>query len=176
MNPRSLEDRRAVEAFLERRDESAFDTLYRRLTPKLYGLALRLTGGDETEAAEVIQETWVRVIPRLPEFRWESSLSTWLCAFVVHGWRENRRRSSREIDWTEGLDTSVPGRPETPAAAIDVTRALDGLPAGYRTVLVLFGIYGYSHDEIAGLLGITAGTSKSQLSRARAALRRALAA
>ncbi len=175
MTERELDDRDAVAAFLERRDEAAFDVLYHRHTPRLYGLALRLTGGDEVEAADVVQEVWARAIPKLDGFRWEASLSTWLCAIAVNRWREARRREGRETDWDPALDAVVAGRPERPGTAVDVTRAVDALPTGYRTVLVLFGVYGYSHDEIADLLGIATGTSKSQLSRARAALRQALA-
>lgn len=165
-------DRGAVAAFLEDRDEAAFDVLYDRHAPRLYGLALRLAG-DEAEAAEVVQETWARAIPKLESFRWESSLGTWLGAIAVNCWRERRRRRSREIGGHPSLeDAAAPSRPGT---GIDIARALDGLPIGYRTVLVLFGVYGYSHAEIATLLGISTGTSKSQLSRARRALRRALA-
>lgn len=166
-------DRRAVAAFLEDRDEAAFDVLYDRHAPRLYGLALRLTG-DEAEAAEVVQETWARAIPKLESFRWESSLGTWLGAIAVNCWRERHRRRGREIGGHPSLeDAAAPVR--RPGTGIDVARAVDALPTGYRTVLVLFGVYGYSHAEIATLLGISTGTSKSQLSRARRALRRALA-
>lgn len=175
MTRSGTEDRDAVSAFLSRRDEKAFDSLYGRHTPKLYGLSLRLTGGDEVEAAEVVQEVWARAIPKLGDFRWESSLSTWLCGIAVNRWREIRRRTGKEWSWDPALDEVLEGRPRSPGTRIDVTRAVDALPLGYRTVLVLFGVYGYSHDEIAGLLGITTGTSKSQLSRARTALRQALA-
>lgn len=169
------DDRAAVTAFLDHRDEAAFDVLYHRHTPRLWGLALRLTGGDEAEAAEVVQEAWLRAVPRLAEFRWESTLGTWLGAFVVNRWRTHRRRQGREVAWDPEAVASLAGSVETPGSGLDVRRALDALPTGYRTVLVLFGIYGYSHDEIAALLGIAPGTSKSQLSRARAALRRSLA-
>lgn len=161
-------------AFLRDRDEAAFDALYDRHAPRLYGLVLRLTG-DEVEAAEVVQDTWSRAIPKLESFRWESSLGTWLGAIAVNCWREQRRRQGRETEWGPSLEEAVPAPPQRPGAGIDVTRALDALPTGYRTVLVLFGVYGYSHAEIATLLGISTGTSKSQLSRARRALRQALA-
>lgn len=175
MTTGELDDARAVAAFLEARDEAAFDALYRRHGPRLYGLALRLSGGDPEAAAEVVQEAWARAIPRLGSFRWESSLGTWLGAIAVNCWREQRRRQGRETEWDASLEAVMAAPPERPGKGVDVTRALDGLPPGYRTVLVLFGVYGYSHDEIASLLGIAPGTSKSQLSRARRALRAALA-
>lgn len=174
MAPPDLGDRHAVEAFLHRADEAAFNTLYTRHTPKLMGLALRLSGGDEVMAAEVVQEAWVRALPQLGGFRWQSALPTWLCAFVVNVWREESRRRARAGgDW-EVVEQCTAGVAETPGLGLDVTRAIDGLAPGFRSVLVLYGVYGYSHDEIGKMLGISTGTSKSQLSRARAALRRAL--
>ncbi len=86
--PDGPDDRGAVDAFLRGRDEAAFDLLYGRHTPKLMGLALRLSAGDEPQAAEIVQEAWVRALPQLGRFRWQSSLSTWLGAFVVNVWRE----------------------------------------------------------------------------------------
>ncbi len=174
MSPAELDDRSAVQAYLGRGDEAAFDALYRRHAGKLYGLALRLTGGDEAEAAEVVQEAWVRALGGLGGFRWDASLSTWLCSVVVNVWREHRRQAGRWLDWDGSLEETCPPPDPRPGLVLDVTRALDELAPGYRTVLVLYGLYGYSHDEIAGLLGISVGTSKSQLSRARAALRKAL--
>ena len=174
MAPDSPDDRRTVDAFLRHRDETAFDVLYGRHTPKLMGLALRLSAGDEAQAAEIVQEAWVRALPRLGRFRWQSRLSTWLGAFVVNVWREEcRRRARGGGDW-EVAEQGAAGVPETPGLGVDVTRAIDGLAPGFRSVLVLYGVYGYSHDEIGRMLGISSGTSKSQLSRARAALRRAL--
>jgi len=171
--PDGPDDRRAVDAFLRGRDEAAFDVLYGRHTPKLMGLALRLSAGDEPQAAEIVQGAWVRALPQLGRFRWQSSLSTWLGAFVVNVWREESRRRARGAgDWEVELGTA--GVAETPGLAVDVTRAIEGLPPGFLSVLVLYGVYGYTHDEIGKMLGIASGTSKSQLSRARAALRRAL--
>jgi len=174
VSPDDLGDRRAVNAFLRGRDDSAFDVLYERHTPKLMGLALRLSSGDEGLAAEIAQEAWVRALPQLDGFRWRSSLSTWLCAFVVNVWREESRRRARSGgDW-EVAEQCTAGVAETPGLGLDVTRAVDGLAPGFRSVLLLYGVYGYSHDEIGKMLGISPGTSKSQLSRARVALRRAL--
>jgi RNA polymerase sigma-70 factor (ECF subfamily) len=111
-------------------------------------------------------------VQRLPAFRWESSLRTWLAGITVNVCRDILRRRIRE---RERLETRFPAaagptaRPD--AGTLDVERAIAGLPEGYREILVLHEIEGYTHEEIAGLLGIDAGTSKSQLSRARQALR-----
>jgi RNA polymerase sigma-70 factor (ECF subfamily) len=170
-------DRALVSRFLERRDEGAFDALYHRHTPRMYGLALRLAGGEEVEAGELVQEAWVRAIARLGAFRGESRLSSWLCGICANVWRERVRRARPEIALDAAPELAAPGPPPgraPPHEALDVRRALERLAPGYRAVLVLYGIYGYSHAEVAELLGISEGTSKSQLLRGRRALRIAL--
>lgn len=170
-------DEALVTRFLERRDERAFDALYHRHTPRMYGLALRLAAGEEPEAGEVVQEAWVRAITRLGTFRGESRLSSWLCGICANVWREHLRRARPEVTLESGPEpmTPGPGPGRVPShEPLDVRRALEGLAPGYRAVLVLHGIYGYSHAEVADLLGISEGTSKSQLLRGRRALRHAL--
>lgn len=153
-------------------DEAAFRDLYGRRTPALYGLALRLTGGVESDAAEVVQEAWVRAVRSLPRFRGRSSFGTWLAGIAVNCHRELVRRRAPERD----LPAALPAPPAglDPADRITLERAVAALPTGYRTVLVLHDIEGYTHEEIAGMLSIRAGTCKSQLSRARRALRAVL--
>jgi RNA polymerase sigma-70 factor (ECF subfamily) len=159
------DDRALVTAFLDSRNEDAFGALYRRHSPILYGLAHRLTGA--VDAADVVQETWIRAIGALPSFAWASSLRTWLCSIAVNCCRERWRRQGGHRD-----HELVMPPPIWPSEyAIDVETALARLAPGYRAVVVLHDIYGFTHAEIASQLGIDAGTSKSQLSRARQALR-----
>ena len=122
-----------------------------------------------------MHDTWVRAVERLGGFRWEASLRTWLSAFVVNLVRERFRREARETELLEGGVAMEDQRLGGAIDRVDLERAVAGLPAGFREVLVLHDIEGYTHEEIAGLLGIVSGTSKSQLARARAALRQALA-
>ncbi len=144
----------------------------------MYGLALRLTGGDEPEAQEIVHDAWVRAVERLDTFAWRSELATWLCAIVVNRAREMARQAGKDPgppieDLAIGTeDARLTGTLDR----LDLERAIGSLAAGYRHVLVLHDVEGYTHEEIAGLLGIAEGTSKSQLARARAAVRRALAA
>jgi RNA polymerase sigma-70 factor (ECF subfamily) len=154
----------ALRRFLDRRDEASFLVLYRRHTPYLYRLALRLLGGSPGPAEDAVQETWLRATPRLPEFRGEAALRTWLAGFTINCCRELRRG-----DWPAGQA----GERAVAFAGpdVDLERALAGLPDGYREVLVLHDVEGYTHEEIAQRLAISSGTSKSQLSRARRALR-----
>ncbi len=144
----------------------------------MYGLALRLSGGDEPEAQEIVHDAWVRAVERLGSFAWRSELATWLCAIVVNRAREMARQAGRDPgppieDLAIGTDDA---RLTGTFDRLDLERAIGTLAPGYRHVLVLHDVEGYTHEEIAGLLGIAEGTSKSQLARARAAMRRALAA
>ena len=165
------DDRMLAEAVLRDGEEPAFRELYRRHTPALYQLALRMLGGSEADAQDVIQETWVRATTRLGGFRWESSFRTWLIGIGLNRARELLRRRSRRP--TVELDELT--LPHAPASRdgdrVDLERAIAGLPDGSRAVLVLHDIEGFTHEEIGRQLGIATGTSKSQLFQARRALR-----
>lgn len=166
-----MDDQALVAAFLAARDERVFRDLYRRHTPALYAVALRFAAGDEHVARDIVQDAWIRGTRTLASFRWRSTLRTWLIGIVANCYREHLRQ--RRPGHTSPLDTvAAPGR--EPGMRIDLEQAVAALPSGYREVFVLYHIYGYAHREIADLLAISEGTSKSQLSRARAALRAAL--
>jgi len=152
------------------RGEDAFRALYRAHTPALYALALRLTGGDQHEAEDLVQETWVRATRKMSAFRGESALRTWLCGVLINVRRERVRSAWRMVD---APDTE-PASPPKDDAAFDLERAIAALPAGARDIFVLHDVYGYEHREIAEMLGVVTGTSKSQLARARTLLRKAL--
>ena len=150
--------------------EDAFRTLYRAHTPALYALALRLTGSDQHESEDLVQETWVRATRKMSTFRGESALRTWLCSVLINVRRERTRSAWRMVDAPD----IEPASPPTDDAAFDLERAIAALPEGARDIFVLHDIYGYAHHEIAEMLGVVEGTSKSQLSRARMLLRSAL--
>ncbi|MBL8999014.1 MAG: sigma-70 family RNA polymerase sigma factor, partial [Gemmatimonadetes bacterium] len=154
-----------------RRDEEAFRSLYRRHTPALYALARRLMA-DEQAAGDVVQDAWVRAVAGLGRFAWQSALRTWLSSIVVNCCRE---RWSARGDRFDDIPLDASARADDPLLRVDLERALASLPTGYRTVLVLHDVEGYTHEEIAAQLGVEPGTSKSQLSRARRALRLRLA-
>ena len=142
------------------------------------GVVLRLlrdarnASDDPDDADDVVQESWLRASAALERFRWDSTLSTWLCGIGVHAALEVLRRSRRWVD-DEALDqVAAPDPP--PGEGIDMSTALAALPSRQRAVMVLHDVEGYTHDEIAVLLGIVPGTSKSQLTHARSAVRRAL--
>jgi RNA polymerase sigma-70 factor (ECF subfamily) len=149
------------------RDEDAFRTLYRRHTPAMYAAALRLVARRTSDADDAVQEAWLRAVRALHGFRGESTLRTWLVGIAIRCALEACRRRPHEAlsDW------DVPTVRAT-APPLDLEAAIAALPDGYRQVLVLHDVHGYTHAEIATLLSIEAGTSKSQLSRGRAAIRR----
>jgi RNA polymerase sigma-70 factor (ECF subfamily) len=169
-------DRALVADFLARRDEAAFRRLYAAHAPRLFLFLLRLSGGRRSEAEELLQETWVRAAERLGSFRWESKLATWLHGIAWNARREAfRARGPIEAPLAEESVAALPGTSGGPGEArLDLERALRDLPEGYREVLLLHDVEGYTHEEIGVLLGISPGTSKSQLSRGRALLRRRL--
>jgi RNA polymerase sigma factor (sigma-70 family) len=163
-----------VEAVRAQGDEVAFRTLYRRHTPRLLQLVLRLLGGAESEAEDVVQDTWLKATSSLDRFRWESSFGTWLTGIGLNQARDHLRRSGRRPVY-EGDPEEVLARVRVESGPvvdrIDLERAITLLPDGYRTVFVLHDMEGYAHAEIAARLEISEGTSKSQLFHARRTLR-----
>jgi RNA polymerase sigma-70 factor (ECF subfamily) len=169
----AADDRALTERLLTAGDEAAFRELYRRHTPRLYAFVLRMVAGSDADAEDVVQETWIRAMERIDGFRWEAALGTWLTGIALNVARSLLRRRGR---WEgSGDDVPEPWRP-APAEAerIDLERAISMLPAGYRAVLVLHDVEGFTHEEIGEQLGIAPGTSKSQLCHARRAVRRML--
>ena len=169
------DDRSLAEAIQLRGDERSFRELYRRHTPALYQVALRMLGYQEADAQDVVQDTWIRATSRLDGFRWESSFRTWLIGIGLNLSREVLRRRARRpvTELTEAVAPSIP--PPRLGDRVDLERAIAELPDGSRTVLILHDIEGFTHEEIGAQLGIAAGTSKSQLFQARRALRSKLA-
>lgn len=160
-------DRELIGAIIGDGDEGAFRELYRRHTPRLHQLLLRLLGGVEQDAEDVVQETWVRAVENATRFEWKSSFPSWLTGIGINRAKELLRRRSRRpmFDLSEQMEPKAPVVPV--GERIDLERALALLPDGYRTVLVLHDVEGFRHEEIAERLGIAAGTSKSQLFHAR---------
>jgi RNA polymerase sigma-70 factor, ECF subfamily len=169
-------DQRLVRRFLRTRDDTSFRLLYRRHTPALYPLAIRLVGGAESDAQDAIQEMWIRACKSLERFEWKSSLRTWLTGILINRLREVNREQWR---WHEeqypdngfGVVPAPNNQSDSGRATLDLEQLITRLPTGYRQVLALHDIEGYTHNEIGALLEISAGTSKSQLYHARRALR-----
>jgi RNA polymerase sigma-70 factor, ECF subfamily len=153
----------SLELFVRTRDEQVFRTLYRIHTPRMFSLALRLVGGNQHDAEDIVQDAWSRACRLLSQFRGDSQLSTWLCGIVVNCFRELRRQN-----WEEAGEIPEQTAPSTSSS--DLEQLVRRLPERSRVVLVLHDIEGYTHGEIAHTLGIAEGTSKHHLFRARRCL------
>lgn len=163
-------DRHLVSKFLRTRDEASFRSLHRLHSPMLYRVALRLLARPEL-AEDVLQETWIRAVRLLPRFRWESQLRTWLAGIAIRCCHEVRRTAT-------AVDSEAAPWPARATAGdglrLDLERAVATLAPGRREILLLHDVEGFTHAEIATMLDIDEGTSKSQLSRARQQMRRLL--
>jgi RNA polymerase sigma-70 factor (ECF subfamily) len=158
-------------------DLQAFESVYRRHAGRVYAICLRMSA-DPARAEDLTQETFIRAWEKLASFRGDSPFQAWLRRLTVNvvlaDRRSSGRRSSRETAtdriarFPERTLAAQPGR------AIDLETAISRLPEGARRVFVLHDVEGYRHDEIADMLGVATGTSKTQLHRARRLLREAL--
>jgi RNA polymerase sigma-70 factor, ECF subfamily len=160
-------------------DPEAERELYDTLVNRVYRLVYRMVG-DPDLANDYTQDTFVRVFDRLSTFRGESALSTWVTSVAIsvvyNGQRKVKRLQAREVDLEHAEPIAAARREAEPDLKVRLAHAIDGLPEGYRTVFLMHDVEGYTHEEIGQALGIQEGTSKAQLSRARAKLRHQLAA
>jgi RNA polymerase sigma-70 factor (ECF subfamily) len=156
-------------------DVRAFERLYRAHLPRVHGLVRRMTAGRDAD--ELTQDVFVRVWQKLSSFRGESAFGTWLhrlaANVVIERFRTEATRRQRHIDGEDIFDT-LPALPRSGDLSMDIDGALEHLPDGAREIFVLHDVEGYKHHEIADLLGISPGTSKAQLHRARMMLRKQL--
>ena len=157
---------------------SSFRELYELYKDRMYSLCVRMLGNTE-DAEDALQETFVRVFRSLGSFRGESSFHTWLYRIATNTCIEHLRKRKREYS-DECLDDpdqeiSIPYDPEhTDDLKLFIEQALEKLPNGCRSVFILHAVEGFKHREIAEMLDITEGTSKSQLSLAKEHLRKQL--
>jgi RNA polymerase sigma-70 factor (ECF subfamily) len=180
---RAAADRDAMDvARAAKGDVQAFERLYHAHVPRVYSLVRRMAGGSRgpgggPDVDELAQDIFVRAWQKLGTFRGDSAFGTWLYRLAVNVVLERFRSGGAErahrVDSAAAFETarSTPARPDI---SIDFEAALERLPNGAREIFVLHDVEGYKHHEIATLLGISAGTSKAQLHRARMMLRRYL--
>lgn len=162
-----------IDTFLSERSEDAFRHLYRNKTPALYQMALRLTS-QKIDAEELVQKTWIIAIEKLQHFQRKSTLKTWLTGILINLFREHVRQDSRIKKTSDEVVLDFKSEQPNTLDAIDLENAIDTLSPGYKEIVILHDIEGYTHKEIAELLSISDGTSKSQLFQARKILRKYL--
>ncbi len=146
--------------------------LYEAHARRVYGVVRRLAGDDHL-AEDLSQEAWIRAFEKLHLFRGEASFGTWMYRLATNVALNRLRRMSRrpEVEAEARLHSSIRAPDDGILTRRALSWALDRLPPGYRQVLVLHDVEGWTHQEIAERLNVTAGTSKSQLHKARARMR-----
>lgn len=159
-------------------DQSVARTLYDSHVDRVFRLCYRFAGEYDL-AQDFTQETFVRAFTKIGMFRGEAEFGTWISAIAttvsLNALRRVKRFRAREVELNDELRGRGPSSTVEPDLRADLYRAIDRLPERSRAVFVLHDIEGYTHEEIGTILGIHAGTSKSQLFRARKRLRKALA-
>ena len=156
----------------KRNDRRMQEALYQRFAPKMYGVCLRYAGNAE-EAEDIIQEGFIKVFKKMDSFRSEGSFEGWIRRIFVNTAIEHFRRKNYLQPVTEKEENTLEGKYLSVLDSLaekDVIALIQQLSPGYRTVFNMYVIEGYTHREIADALGISEGTSKSQLSRAKSVL------
>ncbi len=178
--PASLSDYELAQAS-GRGDMKAFETIYERHHRRVYSLCLRMVA-NATEAEDLAQEVFIQLFRKIGSFRGESAFTTWLHRLTVnHVLMHFRKRGVRLEKTTEEgeigeIQDYLQAAAERPRFVdrIALDKAISELPPGYRTVFVLHDVEGFEHEEVADMLGVSVGTSKSQLHKARMRLRELL--
>jgi RNA polymerase sigma-70 factor (ECF subfamily) len=160
-----------------------FDELYEQHATRLFNLAWRMCG-TRADAEDLLQEIFLLVYRKLPDFRGESAIGTWLYRLAMNRCLDHlKSRQTRAGLATSPLDDDkMPGEPGRQSSGgqdikrIDLERAIARLPEGARAAFLLHDVEGFQHQEIAAILGISEGTSKSQVHKARLRLRELLTA
>lgn len=159
-------------------DVEAFEKIYRSYSGKVYLLCLRLSGGVEIEATELLQDVFIRAWRGLAAFRGESALLSWLHRLAVNAMLErtrgDNRRTARVLPMEDPGSLGAAALDGDPDIRMDLEIAIAKLPDGARIAFVLHEIEGYQHQEIAAQLGVAVGTVKAQVHRARKLLITAL--
>ena len=148
------------------RSDAAFSILYDRHTPRAFQTAWRILGGNAHEAEDAMQDAWIRAVATLDRWQNGEAFGAWLRGITAHVAIDLLRRE-RRLTFEMDLELPAAEQPEQ----IDIESAIAELAPGYRAVLVMHDVEGFTHEEIGERLGITAGTSKGQLFKARRVIR-----
>lgn len=149
---------------------TAFEKLYRIHVGRVHGLCIRVCG-NESDAQDATQETFIKAWRALNRFRGDSAFSTWLHRIAFNEAVRLRRRRSPDDQSPESLEQAASGSASALTELEELERALAGLPHRAREAIVLHRIYGYTHEETAEFMGISVGASKAQVHRATKLLR-----
>ena len=159
-------DAELVLAIRRDRSDAAFSILYDRHTPRAFQTAWRILGGNAHEAEDAMQDAWIRAVATLDRWQNGEAFGAWLRGITAHVAIDLLRRE-RRLTFETDLGLPATEQPDQ----IDIESAIAELAPGYRAVLVMHDVEGFTHEEIGERLGITAGTSKGQLFKARRVIR-----
>jgi RNA polymerase sigma-70 factor (ECF subfamily) len=162
-------------------DESAFEVLYNLHKRRVYSLCLRMVS-NPTQAEDLAQEAFLQLFRKIATFRGESAFSTWLHRMTVNVVLMHLRKKGLPlVSLEETMDADQETAPKELGGEdlklsgsldrLQLQRAIEKLPPGYKTVFVLHDVEGFEHNEIATMVGCSIGNSKSQLHKARLKLR-----
>jgi len=153
-------------------DSKAQNELFKKYAGKMLSVCKRYVG-EMMEAEEVLMEGFMIVFAKISDFKEAGSLEGWIRRIMVNeSLMHIRKRKMIWVELEDKIDVSDPEAVLFELEAEEILRMIGNLPDGFRTVFNLYAIEGYSHQEIAEMLGISVGTSKSQLSRARVLLQK----
>jgi RNA polymerase sigma factor (sigma-70 family) len=159
-------------------DRRLQEELYRRFSPKMYAVCLRYANNAD-DAQDLLQEGFIKVYRNLHRFRAEGSFEGWIRRVFVNTSIEHFRKKSTRLSMVTDKEENTIEDADITAihklAEKDIINIIQELSPGYRTVFNLYVVEGYSHKEIGELMGISEGTSKSQLARAKGVLQKKIA-
>ena len=157
---------------------SAFESIYRRHSRSVYNLAYRMVG-HPADAEDLLQEIFLLAFNKLSSYQGQSALGTWLYRVATNRCLDHlRSRAKRYQTMTDSLDEKETLTPsaatDTPAERVDLERSIAQLPDSYRAAFLLYDVEGFDHKEVAHILGVAEGTSKSLVHKARLKIRNTL--
>jgi RNA polymerase sigma-70 factor, ECF subfamily len=163
-------------------DGAAFEALYRQHATRLYNLASRMAAGG-ADAEDLLQDIFLLAYRKLGSFRGDSSLGTWLyrlamnhCLDVLRNRQTRMGQVTDSMDEPDAVPVAAPGPALGSVSRIDLERAIEALPPACRAAFLLHDVEGFGHQEVADILGVSEGTSKSQVHKARLRIRAYLGA
>ncbi len=158
-------------------DGAAFEALYRQHATRLYNLASRMAAGG-ADAEDLLQDIFLLAYRKLGSFRGDSSLGTWLyrlamnhCLDILRNRQTRMGQVTDSMDEPDAVPVAAPGPALGSVSRIDLERAIEALPPACRAAFLLHDVEGFGHLEVADILGVSEGTSKSQVHKARLRIR-----
>lgn len=158
-------------------DGAAFEALYRQHATRLYNLASRMAAGG-ADAEDLLQDIFLLAYRKLGSFRGDSSLGTWLyrlamnhCLDILRNRQTRMGQVTDSMDEPDAVPVAAPGPALGSVSRIDLERAIAALPPACRAAFLLHDVEGFGHHEVADILGVSEGTSKSQVHKARLRIR-----